>query len=206
MASENFGLTPELFAQLNNSPKARHLKIHFGVDGLSDSEIDDIQSKLGFAFPPDFRFYLSNASEPAIGNCFSWWQFDKKEYESHLEWLLKGVLFDVEHNDIWLKRWGVRPDNRFDMISVVVDDFQSWPKLLPFWGGYLPANPCEAGNPVFSVKQTDVIYIGGNLADCLISRYLDYEGMQSRANKMIEVWSDFAEGREGVLRSAIPKN
>jgi hypothetical protein len=30
---------------------------------------------------------------------------------------------------------------------------------------YLPAEPCEAGNPVFSIYQTDIIHYGYDLAD-----------------------------------------
>ena len=40
------------------------------------------------------------------------------------------------------------------------------PKLIPLIGHrYLPEEPHEGGNPVFSVYQSDVIYYGANLAD-----------------------------------------
>lgn len=202
MAVDDFGLNDQLFARLNDSRICRHMKFTFGRDGLSEEAIIDIEGQLGFSMPPDFRYYLANTSEPAHADGFSWRNFEKTKYDERVKHLLDGVLFDLENSALWLKRWGQRPNSREDAINRVVEDFQSWPKLLPFWGGYLPASPCEAGNPVFSIHQTDIIYVGANILDRLINLYLEDKSVTSISIKQIPIWSDFAECRDGIFQSS----
>lgn len=48
----------------------------------------------------------------------------------------------------------------------------SAPKLIPVAGHrYIPASPCEVGNPIFSVYQTDVIYYGADLWEYLENEF-----------------------------------
>jgi hypothetical protein len=67
---------------------------------------------------------------------------------------------------LWWPEWGeepASPDARKEVLRSVVSHA---PKLIPLIGHrYLPEEPHEAGNPVFSVYQSDVIYYGANLTD-----------------------------------------
>ena len=55
------------------------------------------------------------------------------------------------------------PDARKEVLRSVVSRA---PKLIPLIGHrYLPEEPREPGNPVFSVYQADVIYYGADLTD-----------------------------------------
>src|SRR5262245_57554368 len=55
------------------------------------------------------------------------------------------------------------PDARDEILRSVVSRAS---KLIPLIGHrYVPEQPHEAGNPVFSVFHSDVIYYGANLAD-----------------------------------------
>ena len=72
------------------------------------------------------------------------------------------------------------------------------PKLIPLFGHrFLPDRPREAGNPVFSVYQTDIIYYGTNLANYFANEFhLDIGAPRCRPEepiKRIEFWSAFAE-------------
>ncbi|QEL14873.1 SMI1/KNR4 family protein [Limnoglobus roseus] len=74
------------------------------------------------------------------------------------------------------------------------------PPLVPIFRHVsLPADPCEADNPVLSVYQADIIYRGRNLAE-----YLGYIGsgeemMLQRCDEVrhIRFWSELVEANDG---------
>jgi hypothetical protein len=57
---------------------------------------------------------------------------------------------------------------------------------------YIPSEPNEAGNPVFSVYQSDVIYYGADLAD-YFEHELDGWAPVTTPIKHIRFWSDLVE-------------
>jgi len=72
--------------------------------------------------------------------------------------------------------------------------FNRAPKLIPLFGHrYIPEEPFESGNPVFSVYQTDVVHYGADLHDWL---YRERHGSKSKPwplpneIKYIPSWSD----------------
>ena len=80
----------------------------------------------------------------------------------------EGVLFDVEYNEFWMADWGTRPDSAAEAKLVAAKFLDAAPKLVPvFLHRMIPASPHRAGNPVFSVHQTDVIHYGFDLEDYL---------------------------------------
>jgi hypothetical protein len=75
--------------------------------------------------------------------------------------------------------------------------FAEAPKLIPLLGHrYLPADPCEAGNPVFSVYQSDVIYYGANLQDWMRWEVDGWDAEPWPAISRIRFWSDAEERNE----------
>jgi hypothetical protein len=79
---------------------------------------------------------------------------------------IEGLVFDVEHNGLWLTGWGSRPARMPDPIRQARDALAGVARLVPVWGHrYLPTEPHYAGNPVLSVVQTDIVVYGRDLAD-----------------------------------------
>lgn len=74
------------------------------------------------------------------------------------------------------------------------------PKLVPLWGTrYLPADPHEAGNPILSVVQTDIIYYGVDLSAYFVREFgLATANQQDAAvtPRRIRFWSDIIDLRD----------
>ncbi len=191
-------LGPELFALLNARQwVGSQIPVIYGVPGLSSDEIASIEAQLGFRLPDDFAYLFQNLQDPGRV-FFPWSQFDKREYDESMQWVLHGIEFDIEKNHLWLERWRKRPGTLPAALDIARKDFQTWPKLLPIYGHrFLAAEPCHSGNPVFSIMQTDIIYYGADLADYLLHEFVDRDyapHTQAQKIRRIEVWSDFAEG------------
>jgi hypothetical protein len=158
------------------------------TDGYTRSELEQAQETYGLRFPPDLLDLLLDR-RPKEG----WdWRSDDKGIRRALERPLDGLLFDVEQNDLWWPEWGERPpsvDERAQVVSAIV---QSAPRLIPLIGHrYIPEEPHEVGNPVFSVMQSDVIYYGANLAEYFAN---EFEGTHRvGAVRRIPLWSDLVE-------------
>lgn len=157
--------------------------------GLSSSELVEIELKYGFVFPPDLAEFLSTALPR--GPQFPNWR--SGEDNVLREWLLdpqEGILFDVERNALWLKEWGDRPENTEEALRVVSRLIETAPKLIPIYGHrMIPDEPKSAGNPVFSVHQSDIIYYGCDLEDYLRTEFsLHDHGDRLRTFRPIRFW------------------
>jgi len=155
--------------------------------GLTDPEIQGIESRFRFRFPPDLRSFLQ--TNVPFWNSPRWHSAIDSEIQSWLDEPMRGMLFDVEHSEFWLPEWGDRPEHLPDAFKIASMKIGDAPKLIPILGHrYMPALPKEAGNPVFSVHQTDIIYYGFDLED-----YLRHEFNLPRQEwpaqvKKIEFW------------------
>jgi len=131
--------------------------------GLTAAELAAAEQRFGFQFPQDLADFLHEGL-PAGGR-FPLWRSLDESIASQLRWPLEGMLFDVEHGAFWMNDWGKRPATLDVANSIVTAAVQMAPVLIPVYGHrYLPTEPLEAGNPVFSVYQTDIIYYGHDLA------------------------------------------
>jgi hypothetical protein len=93
-----------------------------------------------------------------------------------------GVVFDVEHNGFWLEEWGPRPQSLREAKHVAEELVSAAPRLIPVYlHRMIPAEPHVAGNPVFSVHQTDIIVYGADLRD-----YLSHEFLMNQDGR--DVW------------------
>lgn len=160
------------------------------AEGYSQAELDDAQAKYGLVFPPDLLALLRER-RPLQGYD---WRSDGDQIREMLKWPLEGLLFDVENNDLWWPEWGPRPqapDARADVVANVVNDA---PKLIPILSHrFLPEEPNEAGNPVFSVYQADVIYYGADLADYFDREFGGSAVPLPKHIKHIPFWSELVE-------------
>jgi hypothetical protein len=161
--------------------------------GYTQAELDDAQAKFGLAFPPDLVALLRDR-RPLDGHVWT----DEAAIRRSLEWPLHGLLFDVEHCDLWWPEWGQRPadpDARKEVLRSVVSRA---PKLIPLIAHrYLPEEPHEPGNPVFSVYHADVIYYGADLTN-YFEREFDKRNKRPWPHpiKYIPFWSDLVARNE----------
>lgn len=175
---------------ISDFQRKRQAEGRIWAEGYSQPELDAAQEKYGLVFPPDLVALLRDR-RPVLGYD---WRTDDKEIRDMLKWPLEGLLFDVENNNLWWAEWGERPGTAGARAEVVARVVGAAPKLIPLVSHrYLPAEPHEAGNPVFSVYQSDVIYYGADLAD-----YFEREFVNSRLPlpqhiKRVRFWSDLVE-------------
>ncbi|WP_271144706.1 SMI1/KNR4 family protein [Brevundimonas sp. NIBR10] len=160
------------------------------TDGYSQAELDDAQSKYGLVFPPDL-IALLRERRPVQGYD---WRTDDDQIRAILKWPLEGLLFDVENNDLWWPEWGLRPQTPEARAHVVADVVNEAPKLIPIFSHrFLPGDPNEAGNPVFSIYQSDVIYYGADLADYFDREFGGSTPPLPQHIKRIPFWSELVE-------------
>ena len=161
--------------------------------GLSDTETSTAEQRFGFRFPPDLRAFLQTAAPR--GRYFPDWRSD--DIATINDWLdrpREGIVFDIEHNGVWLEEWGSRPDTLSEAITIVNRLVLSAPKLIPIYQHrMMPSEPHLPGNPVFSVHQTDIIVYGSNLRDYLAHEFLMTEEEQDdwtvpSDTRRIEFW------------------
>lgn len=160
--------------------------------GLSDAEFKAVESRFGFRFPPDLRRFLAHAlpTSPSWPN----WRRDPPEtLRERLEWPYEGICFDVEQNGFWPVRWGQKPGSLDEARRIARQHVDAAPRLIPILSHrYLPDRPHQAGNPVFSVHQTDIIYYGSDLPAYLKNEFSYYFGSERRFDeptRRIEFWS-----------------
>jgi hypothetical protein len=166
-------------------------------DGLSDSELLDIERKFVVKFPPDLKRFLQ-MKLPISDHFIDWRQglHDKKTEENIVDligWPLEGILWDIK-NGSWLNIWGDRPENKEDQIALAKLRFANVPKMVPIYGHrFIPSEPNEMGNPIFSVHQTDIIYYGFDLSTYLANEFYFKlnESFQiiDKPNRQIDFWT-----------------
>jgi hypothetical protein len=163
------------------------------TDGYSQGELDWAQERFDLRFPPDLMALLLDR-RPAAG----WdWRTDDAGIRRALADPLEGLLYDVEWNVLWWPEWGDRPERAEERAEVVTAIVGAAPRLIPIIGHrYLPEQPHEAGNPVFSVMQSDVIYYGANLEDYFERLFhpAPFPGNPPRGEiRFIPFWSELVE-------------
>lgn len=132
--------------------------------GLSDQEVSSIEARFGFCFPPDLRCFLQQVM-PASGVWVNWRTETDAAIMERLNWPLEGIIFDVKQQAFWLDSWGKKPEDQAEAIELARREIAKAPTLIPIYSHrYIPSTPSLAGNPVFSVHQSDVIYYGYDLA------------------------------------------
>lgn len=211
--SHPFGFSDALFeaanresrraaAALRRLPSNNSTPAIFGKVGASREKLEEIENHLGHSLPPDLIYLAEHTNDPD-GLCMRWLQ-GPHAIEAFEERVKYGLSFDIGQNGLWLASWGPRPAAPMDRLALFEAEFQRWPKLLPLSGHRaIPATPTEAGNPVFSVMQSDIVYYGTTLADWMaLDLTVEWRGDHATRSpagraRHIPVWSDFAEGTEG---------
>lgn len=164
--------------------------------GLSEVETQRAETIYGFRFPPDLRELLQIALP--ISERFPDWRAVPNEFiTGMMKWPLDGMLFDIEHDKFWMPNWGDKPQDLEAAFEIARREVAKVPKLIPIYAHrYLPAEPCESGNPVFSVYQMDIIYYGSDLLEYFRNELLrQYEITESETSpREIPFWSAVMDG------------
>ncbi len=163
------------------------------ASGLTDNEITVVESAHGFRFPPDLRSLLQYRLP--IGDRFPNWRDPTSDFiRDQLDWPADGMCFDIEHNSFWISAWGPKPESLQEAQTKARDAVHAAPPLIPVFGHrYLPAEPCDVSNPVFSVYQTDIVCYGPDLPSYLDAEFdVPNPFMIPRAPRVIEFWSQIA--------------
>jgi hypothetical protein len=164
--------------------------------GLTSDEFAAIELQYSFRFPPDLREFLGYAL-PVSKGWPDWRRESHSEITKRLEWPFDGMCFDIEHNSFWPESWGPKPAALPDAFALARAVVTAAPRLIPVCGHrFLPERPCETGNPVSSVSQTDIIYYGKDLFDYLCNEFSYYFGRAGYAFdgrvRHIDFWSELA--------------
>ncbi len=154
-----------------------------------EDEIDALEATHGLTFPPDHRAFLAllgGTNAPAVryafgaadlervGDCrvFPDWLSDGTVVADAADDLLRGILFDVEQNDLWLEDWGPRPDDEAARGDGVARRLAEAPTLIPLHGHrYLVEGLELSPAPVLSVVQSDVILYATSIEHCLAADF-----------------------------------
>lgn len=167
------------------------------TEGLTDAECSAIEAEGRFRFPPDLRAFLQGAL-PVSHSFVDWRGTRGPDLVRRFEFPFEGIAFDIEANVFWLPEWGPKPDALVDALAVARAAFDAAPHLIPIYGHrFIPEDPHEAGNPVFSVMQTDIIVYGADLADYLEREFHDFFPHPPREDiadvRVIDFWSRLVE-------------
>ena len=133
--------------------------------GLTNEEIRQIEEQYTIIFPQDLAAFL-RFKLPISDGFPNWREGSEEELIDLLDRPLQGINFDIEHNNFWLSSWGEKPKSLHDSFEVARYQVSKAPKLIPIYKHrYIPSEPMNIGNPVYSVWQTDIIYYGFDLED-----------------------------------------
>jgi hypothetical protein len=172
----------------------------FFADGLTKTEIGAIKQKFNVVFPPDLARFLMTAL-PTSDDFVNWRKgLALKEIEmkirKRMEWPFDGMVFDIENNNFWVDNWGQKPDTVEERKKIARQHFDKYPKLVPVYSHrYIPNEPFEDWNPVFSVHQMDIIYYGYDLPTYFANEFnfslTDTFAIPNKPKRTIRFWSDW---------------
>jgi hypothetical protein len=164
--------------------------------GLSDRELDQLADRWDLCLAPDHRLMLSIALPSGHdGRWPDWRAGDSGDLEKRLVWPVEGIAFDVEHNGFWHPAWATRPVNLAEALAMARSELAGVPRLAPLYAHrYVPTQPPEAGNPILSCYQTDIIYYGRDLLDWFDHEFHGTAGQSVRpVERRLPFWSSFIE-------------
>jgi hypothetical protein len=166
------------------------------ADGLTDEEVSKVESTFAFRFPPDLRQLLQYAL-PVSPSFLDWRGASEESLRGRLDWPADGICFDIENNSFWWKEWGPKPADIATAQEIARREIANYPTLIPIFSHrYIPEEPHVAGNPVFSIYQTDIIYYGVDLTNYFGNEFSSprqYNLPNLESVRKIRFWSELVE-------------
>jgi len=175
--------------------------------GLTDGEIRLAELIYHFRFPPDLRAFLQialpiaeiSSSGERVDKFPNWRDISRqsrRNIQKCLNWPREDIAIDIE-NRIWGTNWGENPKLLDNALTTVRSEVRKAPLLIPvFSHRYIPAEPAEVGNPVFSVVQSDIVCYGNDFTSYLCKEFHKAEipipEWAATKPRAIKIWSDAA--------------
>ncbi|MCI2423244.1 hypothetical protein MOQ72_38075 [Saccharopolyspora sp. K220] len=135
--------------------------------GLSAAELDRAEGAVGVTIPPLWRAVLARACPVARAGSGAhypdWRLIDEPAVRALVDAPVRGLLFDVEHNDFWWHAWGAAPEPMAERLSLARRRLAEVPRLTPLRHHWY-VGP-EDDSPVFSIVQADLYVPALSLAD-----------------------------------------
>lgn len=169
--------------------------------GYSQVQLDDAQARWSLRFPPDLvDLYRERRPILPAPGAIDWMATPEHVIQERLDWPLHGFWFDVQHGGLWWREWGRRPDRLEDQYEALRTAFEKAPRMIPIYSHrYIPAEPHELGNPVFSIYQSDVIHYGADLIDYFEREAKGYTSKPWPGSiKQIRFWTLAVERNNGA--------
>jgi len=182
-------------------------------------QITAAERRWSVRFPPDYRLFLqllyavdgsmygrqyhadgsaTRRERTAFYHWLSEAPDDMAAIQRMQDWLHEGLEFDIEQNALWLDGWGSQPPTLDERKARIRELVATAPRLLPvFSHRYLLAEPYRAGNPVFSIHQSDIIVFGTDLRTYLMHEFadllrIDSDHAQAAARPDTETYASYA--------------
>jgi len=204
------GLPQVLLEGLQARMRARYGAAMTFAPGLTTAEFQRLEDQFDLRFPPDLRSWLRFTLP--IHDSFPNWRADTAhELQWTHDYLFDGIWGDIDDygpwstpqytypaghpiSPAWPAAWGPLPAEREVAYTIFCEQFARAPRLIRLDGHrFLPDRPLLAGNPVFSIVQTDIIHLAANLPNLFTSSYGDSRWRQAMAHvRSIEFWTDLA--------------
>jgi hypothetical protein len=173
------------------------------LGGLSNEQIDALETQWNLRFPPDYRLFLQRlhsvdkpilctgyfsigeVPEPGGDHVAAALDEDAGQYmaldesPSFYNWIdgqdsIQGALEGIVHGLIFSATWEAEPNKVQEIEQNIRSGVAGAPRLIPIIEHrFLLAEPCHAGNPVLSIHQTDIVVCAANLRDFLLGSFID---------------------------------
>lgn len=163
--------------------------------GMSFDELEKAEKYYNITFPTDYKLLLKSFL-PVSNGFYDWTDYSESNVEkikSMLEWPIEGIKFDIENNEFWSDEFGKMPTDITERIKKFEEFGLSIPKLVPIFSHRYMLSTQEADYPIISVYQTDIIYYGKNLYECLMTEVQKKPIGNFEIEKRIPFWSNIIE-------------
>ena len=163
--------------------------------GMSLSEIKETEKLFDISFPIELmRFY--SVGLPVSKGFYNWRDVQKDNVQlikDALDMPLKGLIYDLEVNNLWCDDWGEKPTDIREAQNVMLKHYDRAPKMVPIYSHrYMPYIPNATDIPVFSIMQSDIIYYGVDLISYLEIEFgfRQYGELSQLDFRHIDFWSN----------------
>ena len=161
-----------------------------GTRWTGGADVDQLERRIGMPFPTELRTFLTRLHATTPGRRVTRYRGDvavEVEVPGFYNWdrdtaamaaartnVEAGLVFDVEHNDLWPRSWGPRPGEPAKRERRVAELVAAAPTLFPILGQRFVVE----GTPglVISVHQSDIIVYGCDLREYLLNELGDVIG------------------------------
>ena len=172
--------------------------------GLTDSEIDALEQRWSVRFPPDYRLFLkilhcldrpitiatydgdTREIIPADSALFHNWQKDTELITNVYQQIIDDLSYEVVNNSVWKPGWGRKPVTKYGQGQQIEVLIRQAPKLIPIYDHrFLLAEPYQAGNPVVSIQQSDIVIYAPDFFSFLCKDFSDLMDLNKQELKQI---------------------